>query len=140
LPHIRGNFDFLENYPKFLFNILFEYKGIERFMNSLQMLFGFVRYSHVLRMGLGRRQEGTGARDRTQSQPGGRPVSLRLAVGDVWRNRESIHWLEAAYEYRLPFLPWLLAWHEESKAYWDDPRVQLLIDNTNLQPIIDARW
>jgi hypothetical protein len=35
LPHIRGNFDFLENYPKFLLNILFEYKGIERFMNSL---------------------------------------------------------------------------------------------------------
>ena len=64
-------------------------------------------------------------------------ANIYMAMGD---REESIHWLEAAYEYRLPFLPWLLAWHEESKAYWDDPRVQLLIDNTNLQPIIDARW
>lgn len=48
-------------------------------------------------------------------------VLIYSALGD---KEEALHWMQRAYEIRIPWYPWLLAWFPSSRFLYDDPDIR----------------
>ncbi len=52
------------------------------------------------------------------------PFTLALIYGGLGDREESIKWLQAAKEQKIPWFPWQVTWFPQTKFLRDDPRMQ----------------
>jgi TolB-like protein len=52
------------------------------------------------------------------------PFTLALIYGGLGDREESIKWLQAAKEQKIPWFPWQVTWFPQTKFLHDDPRMQ----------------
>jgi len=52
------------------------------------------------------------------------PFTLALIYGGLGDRDESIKWLQAAKEQKIPWFPWAVSWYPQTKFLHDDPRMQ----------------
>ncbi len=52
------------------------------------------------------------------------PFTLSLIHGGLGDREESVNWLQAAKDQKIPWFPWLVTWFPHTKFLHDDPRMQ----------------
>ncbi len=52
------------------------------------------------------------------------PFTLALIYGGLGDREESMKWLQAAKDKKIPWFPWLVTWFPQTKFLHDDPRMQ----------------
>jgi tetratricopeptide (TPR) repeat protein len=52
------------------------------------------------------------------------PFTLALIYAGLGDRDESIKWLQAAKEQKIPWFPWAVSWYPQTKFLHDDPRMQ----------------
>ncbi len=52
------------------------------------------------------------------------PFTLALIYGGLGDREESIKWLQAAKDQKIPWFPWLVTWFPHTKFLHEDPRMQ----------------
>jgi TolB-like protein/Tfp pilus assembly protein PilF len=60
-------------------------------------------------------------------------AKVYATLGD---REQAIYWLKEAYDYRTPYLPWLLAWWPEQAFFADDPGAQEIARLANLEDVV----
>jgi tetratricopeptide (TPR) repeat protein len=52
------------------------------------------------------------------------PFTLALIYGGLGDREESVKWLQAARDQKIPWFPWLVTWFPQTRLLHDDPRMQ----------------
>ena len=52
------------------------------------------------------------------------PFTLALIYGGLGDREESMKWLQAARDQKIPWFPWLVTWFPQTRLLHDDPRTQ----------------
>lgn len=60
-------------------------------------------------------------------------LALVLIYGAMGDTEQTMHWLEAARDSKLPWYPWLFDWFPQLRSMHGDPRLQAMARELNLQ-------
>ena len=52
------------------------------------------------------------------------PFTLALIYGGLGDREETMKWLQAAKDQKIPWFPWQVTWYPHTKFLHDDPRMQ----------------
>jgi TolB-like protein/tetratricopeptide (TPR) repeat protein len=60
------------------------------------------------------------------------PFTLTLIYGGLGDREETLKWLQASRDQKIPWFPWLVTWFPQTKFLHDDPDVQKFAEELNI--------